>query len=61
MRDRLGRLSRRGRDLQNFKVTAAKENAIGERAAGIERDAHEDADCIASLEFSVESWELGVG
>jgi hypothetical protein len=46
--DRLGWFARRGRNLQNFKASAAKKNTIGERAAGIKRDAHEAGDCIAS-------------
>jgi hypothetical protein len=46
--DRLGWFARSGRNLQNFKASAAKKNTIGERAAGIKRDAHEAGDCIAS-------------
>ena len=59
MSDRIGWFARRGWDLQNFNAPAAKKNTIGECAAGIKRDAHENGDCIASWEFAVESWVLG--
>jgi hypothetical protein len=48
MSDRSGWLARSGWDLQNFNAPVAKKNTIGECAAGIKRDAHENGDCIAS-------------
>ena len=35
-------------NLQNFKASASKINTVCECAAGINRDAHENEDCIAS-------------
>jgi hypothetical protein len=47
MSDCFGWFARRGRNLQYFKASAAKINTIGESAAGIKGDAHENEDCIA--------------
>jgi hypothetical protein len=48
MRDRIGWFARGGWNLQNFDTPVAKKNTIGECAAGVKRDAHENGDCIAS-------------
>src|SRR6266852_4154352 len=56
MSDRLGWFSGRGWNLQNFNAFATNINTVGECAAGIKCDAHENGDCIASREISAECW-----
>src|SRR5712671_5975542 len=56
-RYRAGGILRRRRELKDFEAAVTHENAVGKRAAGVDRDAHGSGDCSAR---SVESCKLRV-